>query len=308
MESRHVFVTGGTGAIGGYAVPALVDAGLTVSALARNAAKADVLREQGAHPVVVSLFDLDGLTEAFRGCDAVVNLATSLPSPERFLMKSAWAECMRIRTQGSATVAGAAGHAGVPRLVQESIAMLYRGGDDWIDEESPVDHYDIAEASHVAEANARRFGQSHGSAVILRFGLFYGPGAAQSEQIMRTAQRHIGFSAGRPDSYVSSIHLSDAAQAVVAALDCPGGTYNIVDDEPVTARENVRAMADAVGSTTWLSVPGRIALLLGDRAASMTHSLRVSNSRFRTTTDWRPRYPSVREGYPAMADRLRAGQ
>ncbi len=28
-----------------------------------------------------------------------------------------------------------------------------------------------------------------------------------------------------------------------AALDCLGGTYNVVDDEPVTARDNVAAMA-----------------------------------------------------------------
>lgn len=53
----RLFVTGGTGAIGGYAVPALVEAGHIVSALARNPAKAEVLRGQGATPVAVSLFD-----------------------------------------------------------------------------------------------------------------------------------------------------------------------------------------------------------------------------------------------------------
>ena len=42
-------------------------------------------------------------------------------------------------------------------------------------------------------------------------------------------------------------------------------------------------------------------LLLGDRATSLTRSLRVSNGRFKAATRWRPRYPSVREGYRAMA-------
>lgn len=46
----RVFVTGGTGAIGGYAVPALVRAGHMVSALARTDAKAEVLHNQGAIP------------------------------------------------------------------------------------------------------------------------------------------------------------------------------------------------------------------------------------------------------------------
>jgi uncharacterized protein YbjT (DUF2867 family) len=59
-----VFVTGGTGAIGGHAVPAIgghavpaqIGAGHTVTALARSDARSAVLRGQGATPVLVSLF------------------------------------------------------------------------------------------------------------------------------------------------------------------------------------------------------------------------------------------------------------
>jgi hypothetical protein len=61
-------------------------------------------------------------------------------------------------------------------------------------------------------------------------------------------------------------------------------------------------MADAVGAKPWISGPGRLALVLGDRTTSMTRSLRVRNTRFRSATGWKPGYPSVREGYLAMAD------
>lgn len=299
----RVFVAGGTGAIGGYAVPALVKAGHCVSALARNEAKARQLRDQGAVPVLVSLFDRHALTAVFAGCDAVVNLASALPPPQRFMLKSAWKQCQRIRTEGSTAVVDAALAAEVPRVVQESVAMIYRdGGHRWLDEDWSVEHYPIAAGNHAAEANARRFADAHGTAVILRFGIFYGRGAAHSEQITAMARRHIGFRAGRPQSYISSIHLADAADAVVAAVDCPAGTYNIVDDEPVTASDNMLAMAEAVGAKSWMSGPGRLALLLGDRATSLTRSLRVSNARFRSATSWKPQYPSVREGYRAMAD------
>lgn len=44
----RVFVTGGTGAIGSHAVPALIAAGHKVTALARTPAKAEILTEQGA--------------------------------------------------------------------------------------------------------------------------------------------------------------------------------------------------------------------------------------------------------------------
>lgn len=270
--------------------------------MVRSDAKASVLISQGAKPIRVSLFDRDALTEAFRGHDAVVNLASALPSPQRFVFKSAWAACQRIRTEGSAAVVDAALAAAVPRVVQESVAMVYRdGGDRWLDEDAAVDHYPIAAGNHAAESSARRFAETGGGSVILRFGLFYGPGAAHSEQIMGMARHHVAFQPGRRESYLSSIYLSDAASAVIAALACPAGTYNVVDDEPVTKKQHTQALAAAVGAAPWITGPGRLALLLGDRATSMTRSLRVSNARFRAIAGWAPRYPSVREGYRAMA-------
>ncbi|MFB1296191.1 NAD-dependent epimerase/dehydratase family protein [Mycobacterium sp. pW049] len=298
----RVFVTGGTGAIGGYAVPALVAAGHEVTAMARSDAKAEVLRHQGATSVQVSLFDRDGLSAAFRDHEAVVNLASALPSPERFMVRSAWKDCHRIRIQGSANVVDAALAAGVPRVLQESVAMIYRdGGKRWIDEDWPVDRYPISAGNHGAEASARRFGESGGDAIVLRFGLFYGQGAGHSEMIMGLARRHLAFRAGSPGSYVSSIHLADAAGAVVSALGAEPGIYNVVDDCPVTAKQNSTAMAAAVGARPWLAVPGRAALVLGNRSTSMTRSLRVNNARLRDAAGWRPRYPSVWDGYREMA-------
>jgi NAD dependent epimerase/dehydratase family enzyme len=110
---------------------------------------------------------------------------------------------------------------------------IYRdAGDRWIAEDAPVDDYPIAAGNHAAEASARRFEAISGESVVLRFGLFYGVGAAHSEQFLALARRHVGFVAGRGDTYMSSIHLVDAAAAVVEALGCQAGTYNIVDDEP----------------------------------------------------------------------------
>lgn len=302
----ELFVTGGTGAIGGYAVPALVAAGHHVRALTRSEDTARQVVAAGATPVAVSLFDVDGLTAAVAGCDAVVNLASALPSTATFMFTSAWNDCLHVRSAGSAAIVDAAIAAGVPRVVQESVAMIYRGqGDRWIDEESSVDEYPIARGNHAAEASARRFGEAGGQSVILRFGLFYGPGAAHSEDILAMARRHVGFLAGHPDAFQSSIHLVDAAAAVVAALDVVPGVYNVVDDEPVSKRVNADALAAAVGRRRWVTGPGRVAGLLGDRTTSLTRSLRVSNGRLRSASDWSPRFPSVREGYAHMAEVLR---
>ena len=303
----RVFVTGGTGAVGTRAVPSMVAAGHDVTAMARSSEKARALADQGARPMMVSLFDRPGLTAAIAGHDAVVNLATALPSTASFVRQSAWRECERVRTEGSASVVRACLDADVPQLIQESVAMLYRdGGSEWIDEDHPVDHYPITRGNHAAEANAARFAADGGRSVVLRFGLFYGIGAAHSEQIVALARNHIGFVPGPRGSFMSSIHVADAGDAVAAALACPGGTYNVVDDEPLTKDQHAQACADATGAAAWIKGPGRLGLLLGDRLTSMTRSIRASNARFRDAANWQPRYPSVREGYQQMARDLLA--
>jgi nucleoside-diphosphate-sugar epimerase len=298
-----VFLLGGTGAIGSHALPALIAAGHDVSALVRTPEKAAAVRAQGAVPVAVSMFDREALSEAFRGHDAVVNLATSMPSIATFVFRRAWRATERVRIEGSAAVVDAALAAEVPRLVQESVSMVYPDrGIEWIDEHVEPDPYPAARGNLAAEARAKRFSDSGGIGIVLRLGLFYGPGARHSEQFLAMARHHVVPLLGPPDSYLSSIHMVDGGTAVAASLHVPAGTYNIVDDEPLTTREYTQALAFAAGTRPWLRGPGRLALLLGDRTASLTRSMRVSNRRFREASGWQPRYPSAREGWIATAE------
>jgi nucleoside-diphosphate-sugar epimerase len=264
----RIFVTGGTGAIGGYVVPTLVRDGHEVSALARTAQKAAALSRQGAKPTLISIFDRSALESAFTGHDAVVNLASAIPPMTQFMRARAWRDNQRVRIKGSTAVVDAALAAGVGRVVQESVAMLYPdSGSRWIDEDVLIDRYPIALANIAAEENARRFSDSGCVGLVLRFGWFYGPGAAHSEQMLAQARHHIGMILGPPGGYVSSIHLEDAASAILAALQAPAGIYNVVDDEPLTKRQYADALAAAAGRPTWLRGPGRAALLLGESAA-----------------------------------------
>ena len=299
-----VFLLGGTGAIGGHALPALVAAGHEVTALVRTPEKAAVVRAQGADPVMVSMFDRAALSDSFRSHDAVVNLATSMPSFATFVFRRAWRPTERVRIEGSAAVVDAALAAGVPRLLQESVSMVYPDrGDEWINEDIEPDPYPNARGNLGAESSARRFREAGGSGVVLRLGLFYGPGARHSEQFLAMARHHVVPLIGHPQSYISSIHMVDGGTAVAAALHVPAGVYNVVDDEPLTKREYAQALALAAGKRPWVRGPGRLAFLLGDRMASLTRSMRVSSQRFREASGWQPRYPSAREGWIATAER-----
>jgi nucleoside-diphosphate-sugar epimerase len=302
----RVFVAGGTGAVGGHAIPALVREGHLVTALARTPEKAAALIAQGATPCSVSLFDRPALTAVFTGADAVINLATAIPSMSRWMSTKAWRRNDRVRTDGSAAVVDAAVSAGVERVVQESVSMLYRDhGARWVDEDAPIDPYPMARANLAAEANVHRFSEADGTGIVLRFGWFYGPGAAHSERLFAMARHHLGLVLGPPDGYVSSIHVADAGAAVAAALHAPTGIFNIVDDQPLTKRQYADAMARAAGTAIWLRGPGRAAAIFGGRLTSLTRSLRVSNARFLAATGWAPRYPSACEGWIATAEALR---
>jgi nucleoside-diphosphate-sugar epimerase len=294
----RVFVAGATGVLGRRAVPALAAAGHDVTALVRSPAKAALVRSLGATPVEVSLFDPDALRAAVAGHDAVCNLATHIPPLAKAAKPESWAENSRIRSEGSRNLVDAALAAGATGYVQESIAFLYgEHGDEWIDAGTAA----IAESAptgpvRAAEAEAARFAAAGGRGVVLRFGGFVAPDSDQTLAILRSARRGFAVEPGRPDGWFPSIAAGDAATAVVAALAAPSGTYDVVDDEPLRRRDARAALASAVGRRRLYTLPSakRVAGPLAD-------SQRVSNRRFRETTGWAPRVPSLRLGWPATA-------
>jgi nucleoside-diphosphate-sugar epimerase len=170
-----------------------------VTALARTPQKAAALTAQGATPVSVSLFDRSALTAGLTGHDAVINLATAIPPVSRWMSTKAWRRNDRVRTEGSAAIVDAAIAARVDWVVQESVSMLYRDdGAHWVEEDAPIDPYPMARANLVAEANVHRYSKAGGIGIILRFGWFYGPGAAHSEQLFALAPVTSALSSGHP--------------------------------------------------------------------------------------------------------------
>ena len=82
MNTMRVFFAGASGAIGPPAVRELLERGHEVVAMTSSAAKAPMLAELGAEPVVADAMDPDGLMRAVRAArpDAVVNMMTRIPA------------------------------------------------------------------------------------------------------------------------------------------------------------------------------------------------------------------------------------
>ena len=294
----RVFVAGATGVLGRRALRELTAAGHQVTGVARTPAKAELVYASGATPVEVDLFDPDALRVAVAGHDAVCNLATHIPPLSAAADPRSWSENNRIRSEASHNLVEAALAAGATLFVQESIAFLYgEHGDAVIDaSNTPIVDTRFTEPVRTAEAETERFAAAGGRGVVLRFGNFMAPDSEQTLTIVRSARRGIAMEPGRPEGWFPAIDADDAASAVLAAFDAPSGTYDVVDDEPITRAESRAALAASVGRVRLHALPNakRVVGPLGD-------SQRVSNQRFRDATGWSPRVKSVRDGWPATA-------
>jgi nucleoside-diphosphate-sugar epimerase len=295
-----IFLAGGTGVVGTRALPALMGAGHDVTAVARTDAKADLVRSLGGEPVAVDLFDPQAVGAAVVGHEVVVNLATSIPPVTKAARGSAWITNERLRREASNHLVDGALQAGAARYVQESIAFPYvDNGDEWIDEDHPVDQIGPFTGARDAEAAAARFAEHGGNGVVLRFAQFYAPDSSHTQAFNTSVRRRVNPFLGDPGGYTSFIHAEDAGAAVVAALRAPSGIYNVADDEPVTRAEAGRIVAEALGVKPPHAVPRAVRAATPASAKLLMRSLRVSNGRFKDATGWQPTHRSIRGSWPA---------
>ena len=123
----RVFVAGAAGAIGRQLVPMLIEAGHVVTGTTRSADRAAWLRGQGAHAVVVDVFDATALRAAVvdAGPHVVVHQLTDLAAG--FGVDQLRANA-RLRQFGTRNLMDAALAAGASRMVAQSGAWLYAPG------------------------------------------------------------------------------------------------------------------------------------------------------------------------------------
>lgn len=219
-EPQRVLVAGGTGAIGRRAVPLLLAAGHEVHALARSEASVAAAAALGARPVHGDLLDATAVAGVVRAVrpTVVVHLATALAGTRDL------APTNRLRIDGTRHLVDAAERAHAQRVVAQSIAFAYAPGtpgpaaeDDPLDLDAadPAWRAAVAAVKHLEDTTLAA-GQM--VAVVLRFGLLYGPGTA--------------FPDGRParDRPRAFVHVDDAADALARAVGAGWGVYNVADD------------------------------------------------------------------------------
>ncbi len=299
----RVFVAGGSGAIGVPLVRALVAAGHQVTALTRTPGKESELRALGAAPALADALDAAVLRAAVvaAGPTHVIHELTALP--KLGVRRGRDLEATnRLRTEGTRNLLSAAVAAGARRIVVGSFGPILGLGQD-----VPRSMRAGIEAVQSMEAQvleASRAGSIE--AVVLRYGLFYGAGNPATEEMVRLARRRMLPLIRGDRSLLPVIHVADAVSATVAALDRgrPGSVYDIVDDLPVSMNDIIRTLAQQAGAPRPVTVPAWLPRLLAPYLARITSlRLSLSNETARAELDWRPAFPTWRDGLALLAGR-----
>lgn len=289
----NIFITGATGYIGGTVAAKLMDAGHTITGLARNIERAELLEARGITPVVGTLDDLDILADAARAADAVVNAANA----DHPFAARAIAEALEgsgkvlLHTSGTSIVAdNANGAAG---------GVIYT-------EDTPLDPLP-EKASRVATDRMITDTAGRGvHAVVMCPCLIYGrglgvrPDSIQVPLFIEMAKnagipRHLG--AGQ--NIWSNVHIEDCADAYLAALErAPAGSYFYVEAGEDSMLDLNRAIGRLLGlgeATETLPLLDAVRAWGLPMAHGMGSNVRVRADRARETLGWVPSRASLLE-------------
>ena len=194
----RIYFAGASGVIGRHLVPLLVDAGHTVGAMTRSPEKADLLASLRAQPIVCDVFDRPALTAAVRAFapELVLHELTDLPDDLDGLAKASLLNA-RIRVEGTRNLLDSIAGTNQPKIVAQSIAWTMPPGPE-------ADAVSFLEDSVLA-ANG----------VVLRYGMFYGPGTYYEDGLPAEPR----------------VHIDTAARQTLEALAAASGILTVVDDK-----------------------------------------------------------------------------
>jgi uncharacterized protein YbjT (DUF2867 family) len=193
----RIFVAGGSGVIGVRLVPLLIARGHVVAGMTRSAAKAALLRELGAQPVVCDVYEPGDLAAAVAGFapDVVFHQLTDLPDAAADIGRLRERNG-RMRTEGTGNVLAAAAAAGTPRFIAQSIS------------------WELPDAAGQAAVAAHERAVLRARGVVIRYGQLWGPGTY--------------YETAPPDP--PRVHVAEAARQTIATLGAPPGLTLVIDD------------------------------------------------------------------------------
>ena len=133
---------------------------------------------------------------------------------------------------------------------------------------------------------------------IFRLAGIYGPGRGPFAKVRAGTARRIV----KPGQVFSRIHVDDIAQVLAASIarPDPGAVYNVCDDDPAPPEDVIAHAAELLGVPVPPAIPFDQADLTPMARSFYGESKRVRNGRIKTDLGVALKYPSYRDGLPAL--------
>ena len=312
-----VLVAGSTGALGAPTVRELVTRGHEVYGLTRSEAKAESIERAGAHAVLGDVLDAVAMERVASSVapEGVIQLLNAIP--KRGVMRPSELDATNeLRTTGTRHLLEAALRHGARRYVVESMIFGYGYGDRGqalLTEEAPFGEPIVGKQmlpalkalTDMEEMVLEPTKRGEFEAIVLRLGLFYGPGVGSTEFMISLLRKHLMFLPGGGKGLLSWIHVEDGARACVDALEraTAGSVFNVVDDRPAGFGDMVAELSRALDLPGPKSIPAAVVKPVSSYAVLMANTnIRASNARIKRELGWAPLYPTIEEGTRSIAE------
>ena len=269
-----VLVTGAAGLIGSHVTDVLVERGDRPRVLVRPGESLEVLPTAVVDIHRGDVADRGVLEAALRNVDCVLHCAA------RTGPWGSWPEYERTNVRGLEVLVRTAVATGVRRIVHVS-SIVVHGTDvgGTADETAPLreEPNPYSRSKVAGERLAEHLIREHGAPVtIVRPGWVYGPrDTASFGRVVAAIARGRMIMLGSGENHLPLIYVRDVAQGIVLASEreqSAGHSYLLVNDEPVTQREFICAIASELGvPSPKLRIPYRLALAAGAAAEAAGH-------------------------------------
>jgi len=250
-----VFVTGGSGFIGGRLIERLVRDGRAVRALARSDSAAASVERLGAEPVHGDLGDRRSLSAAAAGSEVAFHLAAQLGE------WGPWEEFERGNVAGTRNVLDASAEAGVRRFVHCGTEAALMAGQPLVnvDETAPLRPdskapYPATKAK--AEQAVRAASRDGFETVVVRPRFVWGKGdTTLLPEMVKTVEAGKWAWVGGGRNVTDTAHVDNVVEGLLLAAERgrPGEAYFVTDGKPVVFRAFVTALLETQG----VEPPGR---------------------------------------------------
>ncbi|MDT5234249.1 MAG: hypothetical protein QOF47_236 [Mycobacterium sp.] len=298
----RILVAGATSVPGIPLLRELSARGHDVIGMTSQPARTPQIEQQGAKPAVANVFDATQINTVVGDIEpeVVVSLLTTLPKwgPKR---AKDFEPAKKLWSQGAGNLVAAAQRAGVRRVVAESVVFAYgypTSGPLLVDESDPYPGPppkggdDMLAALRGMEQTVLTSGEhSDTEGIVLRYGLFYGPGVPHDELFTRLA-KWWALPAMTGNGIASWVHIDDVAKATADAVTKGRGgqIYNIVDDRPQSFGDYARELSKKLHRPPPIPISHRLVGLVASYPATAfgTTWLPLSNAKAKEELGWTP--------------------